>query len=432
MPTQKELEVYMPINPKLKESDLYVRELEAYFEPLRDAGESEFDHRWLYTVMDGVGSVFDGMLDLLNDFFRDLDKEIKKHGKGFYESFSTEALNSYLHKRDIPSFILALCDGDLDKLPVNEWKKESYEALHRTTFLHSFSNSMSNFEYVKSLFIYPPAIEVRKTYDNILKHLTERNKTPWLMTWLPPYIKAENLCAAFKYYVAIKHSFFDSDRTPFSQDLYMMVLNGKDGIQLNYELNKIVNKEICLQRIFIDPETLTKYNTKQLLLENAKLEMETGFINASLGQFIRENEEKNEKSKEEELLEASLKRDFIRPKDEEGRDRDADISKGLQLLGLPADASDSDKRKAYRALAMKYHPDKNPAIMTSRADELMALLTLAYEAVMKPEGNTSDLDLDKWRESKAKFDRGEPLVEVSCQEVPQGSGPDGSPGPQGS
>ncbi|HBZ17819.1 MAG TPA: molecular chaperone DnaJ, partial [Betaproteobacteria bacterium] len=31
-----------------------------------------------------------------------------------------------------------------------------------------------------------------------------------------------------------------------------------------------------------------------------------------------------------------------------------------EVLGISRDANDSDLKKIYRRLAMKYHPDKNP------------------------------------------------------------------------
>jgi DnaJ-class molecular chaperone len=51
-------------------------------------------------------------------------------------------------------------------------------------------------------------------------------------------------------------------------------------------------------------------------------------------------------------------------------------------LGVPKNASESDLKKAYRALSMKYHPDRNPGKDTN---EQMNEINGAYDILGKPE-----------------------------------------------
>ena len=48
-----------------------------------------------------------------------------------------------------------------------------------------------------------------------------------------------------------------------------------------------------------------------------------------------------------------------------------------ELLGLNRDASDDDIKKAYRKMAMKYHPDRNPD--SKEAEEKFKEIKEAYE-----------------------------------------------------
>ena len=53
------------------------------------------------------------------------------------------------------------------------------------------------------------------------------------------------------------------------------------------------------------------------------------------------------------------------------------------ILGVPRDASERDVKKAYRKLAMKYHPDRNPG--DSEAEEKFKELSEAAEILSDQE-----------------------------------------------
>ena len=52
-----------------------------------------------------------------------------------------------------------------------------------------------------------------------------------------------------------------------------------------------------------------------------------------------------------------------------------------EILGVPRNASDDDIKKAYRKLAMKYHPDRNQGEAAKAAEEKFKETKEAYEVL---------------------------------------------------
>ena len=55
-----------------------------------------------------------------------------------------------------------------------------------------------------------------------------------------------------------------------------------------------------------------------------------------------------------------------------------------EILGIPPNSSEADIKKAYRKLAILYHPDKQQGTEIQQANEIFIKVTQAYDILTDP------------------------------------------------
>ena len=72
-----------------------------------------------------------------------------------------------------------------------------------------------------------------------------------------------------------------------------------------------------------------------------------------------------------------------------------------EVLGVSRDVDGKELKKAYRKLAMKYHPDRNPD--DKDADEKFKEATEAYEILGDEQKRAAYLEMRKFREAEVQY-----------------------------
>src|SRR3990167_10382987 len=83
-----------------------------------------------------------------------------------------------------------------------------------------------------------------------------------------------------------------------------------------------------------------------------------------------------------------------------------------EILGIESSATESEIARAYRQLALRWHPDKNPD-NTEEAEKIFKLIGLAYETLREPE---SRRQYDAHLESQKQYDvnlESQKIIELS-------------------